>query len=130
MLENGKMGCLRRVFEVIFGHNVINRHFFRGVCECFFSLIRGHSPANLDCRIRLCVTFGDDSRAEEWFVKRSTGRSPWMTLKKSMLSQDTRNKSGNDGCRWRLFSCCKLFNYPSPADKSATSPARGEVLKH
>ena len=35
--------------------------------------------------------------------------------------------SGNDGHRWRLFSGCK---YPSPADKSATSPARGEVLNN
>mgnify|MGYP004658704899 CR=1 FL=1 len=50
MLENGKMGCLRRVFEVIFGHNVINRHFFRGILRHFFSLIRGLRPANLDCR--------------------------------------------------------------------------------
>ena len=94
MLENGKMGCLRCVFEAIFGHNVINRHFLSGILRHFFSLIRGHRPANLDPRVRLCVT------------------------------------PGNDGCRWRLFSACKLFNYPSPADKSATSPARGEVLKH
>ena len=62
MLENGKMGCLRRVFEVIFGHNVINRHFFRGIRRCFFSVICGHRPANLDCRIRLCVTPVDDCR--------------------------------------------------------------------
>ena len=54
MLENGKMGCLRRVFEVIFGHNVINRHFLRG--------IRGLQPANLDCR----NTSGDDSRLGRW----------------------------------------------------------------
>ena len=54
MLENGKMGCLRRVFEVIFEHNVINRHFFRG--------IRGHRPANLDCR----NTSGNDSRLGRW----------------------------------------------------------------
>ena len=136
MLENGKMGLLRRFFEAILGHNVINRHFFRGIRRHFFSLIRGLRPANLDCRITSgndnkveCVTSGNDSRAEEWFVKRSTGRSPWMTIKKSILSQDTRNKSGNDGCQWRLFSGCKLFNYPSPADKSATSPARGEVTR-
>ena len=94
MLENGKMGLLRRVFEVICGHNVINRHFLSGILRHFFSLIRGLRPANLDPRVRLCVTPVDD------------------------------------GHRGRLFSGCKLFNYPSPADKSATSPARGEVLKH
>ena len=60
MLENGKMGRLRRVFEVIFGHNVINRHFFRGICGHLFGVIRGHRPANLDHRIRLCVTSGND----------------------------------------------------------------------
>ena len=106
MLENGKMGCLRRVFEVIFGHNVINRHFFRGILRHFFSLIRGLRPANLDPRVRLCVTPVDDNKMEE------------------------ENTSGNDGCLWRLFNCCELFNYPSPADKSATSPARGEVLNN
>ncbi len=62
MLENGKMGCLRRVFEVIFEHNVINRHFFRGIRGHFFNLIRGHRPANLDPRVRLCVTPVDDCR--------------------------------------------------------------------
>ena len=56
MLENGKMGRLRRVFEVIFGHNVINRHFFRDIRGCLFNVIHGHRPANLDCRI----TSGDD----------------------------------------------------------------------
>ena len=53
MLENGKMGLLRRFFEAILGHNVINRHFFRGIC--------GLRPANLDCRVRLCVTSGNDN---------------------------------------------------------------------
>ncbi len=69
MLENGKMGLLRRVFEAIFGHNVINRHFFKGISgflgtirEHFFNVIRGHRPANLDCRSRLCVTSGNDNR--------------------------------------------------------------------
>ena len=90
MLENGKMGCLRRVFEAIFGHNVINRHFFRGIRGHFFSLIRGLRPANLDCRI----------------------------------------SSGDDRHWWRLFSgYSNSINYPSPADKSATSPARGEVTR-
>ena len=41
MLENGRMGRLRRVFEVVFGCNVLNRLFFRG--------IRGLRPANLEC---------------------------------------------------------------------------------
>ncbi len=103
MLENGKMGLLRRVFEAIFGHNVINRHFFK-VISVFLGTIRGHRPANLDSRGRLFVTPVDDNNVE------------CVT-------------SGDDGCRWRLFSCCKLFNYPSPADKSATSPARGEVTR-
>ena len=62
MLENGKMGCLRRVFEVIFGHNVINRHFLRGILGCFFGVIRGHRPANLDCRF----SSGNDSRLGRW----------------------------------------------------------------
>ncbi len=76
MLENGKMGLLRRVFEVIFGHNVINRLFFKVISE-ILGTIRGHlfwginglRPANLDCRITSgndnkveCVTFGNDSR--------------------------------------------------------------------
>ena len=60
MLENGKMGRLRRVFEVIFGHNVINRHFFRGICGHLFGVIRGHRPANLDHRVKP----GDDSEME------------------------------------------------------------------
>ena len=59
MLENGKMGLLRRVFEAILGHNVINRHFSDVICR-LFATIRGHRPANLDCRVRLCVTSGDD----------------------------------------------------------------------
>ena len=94
MLENGKMGLLRRVFEVICGHNVINRHFLSGILRHFFSLIRGLRPANLDPRVRLCVTPVDD------------------------------------GHRGRLFSGCKLFNYPSLDTTVSTSPARGEVLKH
>ena len=52
MLKCGKMGRLRRVFEVILGRNVINRHLFRG--------IRGLRPANLDCRI----ASGDDNKVE------------------------------------------------------------------
>ena len=43
MLKGDKMGRLRRVFEVIFGHNVIRGHFFSVIC--------GHRPANLDCLI-------------------------------------------------------------------------------
>ena len=51
---------------------------------------------------RKCVTSGNDSKVE------------------CVASGDDRH--------WRrLFSGCKLFNYPSPADKSATSHARGEV---
>ena len=70
MLENGKMGLLRRVFEVIFGHNVINRLFFKVISE-ILGTIRGLRPANLDCRITSgndskveCVTFGNDSKVE------------------------------------------------------------------
>ena len=68
MLENGKMGLLRRFFEAILGHNVINRHFSDVICRLFgnirghlFRVIRGHRPTNLDCRIRLCVTSGNDN---------------------------------------------------------------------
>ena len=60
MLENGKMGLLRRFFEAILGHNVINRHFSDVICRLFGN-IRGHRPTNLDCRIRLCVTSGNDN---------------------------------------------------------------------
>ncbi len=68
MLENGKMGLLRRVFEAIFGHNVINRLFFK-VISGILGTIRGHlfwgihglRPANLNCRVRLCVTPVDDN---------------------------------------------------------------------
>ena len=66
MLENGKMGRLRRVFEAIFGHNVINRHFFRVILRHFFNVIFGLRPANLDPRVRLCVTSGNDSRLGRW----------------------------------------------------------------
>ena len=48
MLKGGKMGRLRRVFEVIFGYNVIRGH--------LFNVIRGHRPANLEC-----VTSVDDN---------------------------------------------------------------------
>ena len=58
MLKSGKTGLLRRGLEVILGRNVINRHLFRG--------IRGLRPANLDCRIRLCVTPGNDGRLGRW----------------------------------------------------------------
>ena len=52
-----------------------------------------------------------------------------LLLHKCRFAQDSRDKPENDGS-WRcwLSICYKLFNYPSPADKSATSPARGEVL--
>ena len=54
-----------------------------------------------------------------------------LLLHKCRFAQDSRDKPENDGS-WRcwLSICCELFNHPSPADKSATSPARGEVLKH
>ena len=48
MLKGGKMGRLRRVFEVIFGYNVINRHFSDVICR-LFATIRGLRPANLEC---------------------------------------------------------------------------------
>ena len=51
-----------------------------------------------------------------------------LLLHKYRFTQDSRNKSENDWCRERLLdTICKFFKYPSPADKSATSPARGEV---
>ena len=51
-----------------------------------------------------------------------------LLLHKCRFAQDSRDKPENDGS-WRcwLSICYKLFKYPSPADKSATSPARGEV---
>ena len=58
MLENGKMGLLRRVFKAILGHNVINRHFSDVICRLlgtirglFINVIRVLRPANLDFRI-------------------------------------------------------------------------------
>ena len=94
-----------RQFNVIKEHffKVINRHFFRG--------IRGHRPANLDCRI----ASGNDSGER----KNTSGND----------SKVECVTSGNDGHWGQLFSGCELFNYPSPADKSATSPARGEVTR-
>ena len=45
-----------------------------------------------------------------------------------MFTQDSRNKSENDECRGRLLNTiCKFFKSPSPPDKSATSPSKGEV---
>ena len=55
MLRGDKMGCLRRVFEVILGCNVINRHFSDVICR-IFATIRGLRPANLEC-----VTSVDDN---------------------------------------------------------------------
>ena len=54
-----------------------------------------------------------------------------LLLHKCRFAQDSRDKPENDGS-WRcwLSICCSLFNHPSPADKSATSPARGEVLNN
>ena len=54
-----------------------------------------------------------------------------LLLHKCRFAQDSRDKPENDGS-WRcwLSICCELFNYPSPADKSATSPAQGEVLNN
>ena len=40
--------------------NVIKEHFFKGINRHFFRGISGLRPANLDCRIRLCVTSGND----------------------------------------------------------------------
>ena len=67
MLENGKMGLLRRFFEAILGHNVINRHFSDVICRLFGN-IRGPRPANLDPRVKpvddngmKSVTSGNDN---------------------------------------------------------------------
>ena len=51
-----------------------------------------------------------------------------LLFKRSMFAQDSRDKPENDGCWGRWFSvCCEFFKYPSPADKSTTSPSGGEV---
>ncbi len=51
-----------------------------------------------------------------------------LLLHKYRFTQDSRNKSENDWYRVRLLNTiCKFFKFPSPADKSATSPAGGEV---
>ena len=51
-----------------------------------------------------------------------------LLLHKYRFTQDSRNKSENDWYRRCLLNTiCKFFKYPSPADKSATSPAGGEV---
>ena len=101
-----------RLFSVIRGH--------------FFNVIRWLRPANLVTnRSFTSVSLPDVIRQS-----RSTGQSPWMTVKRSKPSQDTRNKSGNDKCLWRLFSGYKFFNYPSPDTTVSTSPARGKVLNN
>ena len=71
-----------RLFSVIRGH--------------FFNVIRGLRPANLVTnRSFTSVSLPDVIRQS-----RSTGQSPWMTLKRSMFSQDFQNRlcvaSGND----------------------------------
>ena len=39
-----------------------------------------------------------------------------ILLQRSMFTQDSRNKSENDGCRVRLLNTiCKFFKFPSPA---------------
>ena len=108
MLKSGKTGLLRQVLEVILGRNVINRHLFRG--------IRGLRPANLVTnRSFTSVSLPDVIRQS-----RSTGQSPWMTLKRSIFSQDFQNRlcvaSGNDGRlgRW-LRAVCNLINTPHSA---------------
>ena len=54
-----------------------------------------------------------------------------LLLHKCRFAQDSRDKPENDGSwRYWLSICCSFLNYPSPADKSATSPARGEVLNN
>ena len=52
-----------------------------------------------------------------------------LLLHKCRFAQDSRDKPENDGS-WRcwLSICCKLFNYPSPADKSATDKPSKEGL--
>ncbi len=52
-----------------------------------------------------------------------------LLFKRSLLSQDCRNASGNDDKRRWLNICCKFFKYPSPDTNVSTSPAGGEVLK-
>ena len=41
---------------------------------------------------------------------------------------DCRITSGNDGYRWRLFSSCKFFNYPSPDTTVSTDKPSKEGL--
>mgnify|MGYP004657297271 FL=1 len=54
-----------------------------------------------------------------------------LLLHKCRFAQDSRDKPENDGSsRCWLSICCEFFNFPSPADKSAASPARGEVLNN
>ena len=91
------------IIDVIRGHffDVIRGHFFNAIRGLFFNVIRGLRAANLDYRI----SSGNDSKVE------------CVT-------------SGNDRHWGRLFSGCKLFNYPSPDTTVSTSPARGEVLNN
>ena len=52
-----------------------------------------------------------------------------LLLHKCRFAQDSRDKPENDGsCRCWLSICCSFFNYPSPADKSATDKPSKEGL--
>ena len=96
MLKSGKTGLLRQVLEVIFGRNVINRHFFSGIHRHFFNVICGLRPANLVTN----HSFTSVSLPDVIRQSRSTGQSTWMTLKRSIFSQDFQNRlcitSGDD----------------------------------
>ena len=84
---------------------VISEQLFMVIRGHIFTVINGHRPVNLkDYRNRLCVTSSNDGREGVF---------------------------GNDWCLKKLLDiCCKFFKYPSPADKSATSPSRGEVYNN
>lgn len=50
-----------------------------------------HNGTSKYCRIRLCVTFGNDTEEKKCFATRCVGRSQQMTLKK-VLANDVKKK--------------------------------------
>ena len=51
-----------------------------------------------------------------------------LLFKRSMFTEDSRDKLENDGCWRRWFSAfCKSVKYPSPEALASTSPSGGEV---
>ena len=71
-------------FNVINGLDplILSRHTFSSLFSIIrghlFSVIRWHRPANLDCRIRLCVTSGNDNKVEHVAFGNDSRLGRWL----------------------------------------------------